>query len=491
MGQWYAIVWTYAAFGLLVLLGLVFWRPKKPASVVTAIAFTYIGALAFLPAASYDFVDEKDVMPIWYIGVLIPTPFLAINKAWIAALAALAVGLRFDWRRIAAFRPSFVDLPIALFCLLPFLQMMVVKETADPSTFKTFLLLTGCWGLPWLLGRVWLHDREGRTVLADALILITLLLLPIAVIEGLSPQRVHGLIYGPAPFAFDGLARAVGFRPLGFFEHGNQYGIWVCAAAFGGWWRARHLRREDHAALRWLAALVLLAMALAAQSAGGIVLLVLAIVWLEFAPLLDRFPWLWRVGFSAFVFAVITLGRQIYVSSKTGYEAPLLRQLTSVFTEARQNSLVWRMDRALDSMGRFTDHLALGQARWDWYRDGALRPWDLTLMLVGQFGLVGLGLIVLAVVCAVMMRRRDLAGGAGSARHVMLGIAAMSIADAFMNTYVFYPALVMLGSLATSPVRIPPRASDGRRFDEDRRASAPEPSWLDSAPAATRPGKKM
>jgi hypothetical protein len=491
MGQWDKIVGTYAAFGLAVTIAMVFVRGVRPERAVKVLAFTYVGALTFLPAAAYDVIMEDVVVPTWYIGALIPSPYIAIDKAWVAALAALVIGLRLDWRRFAAFRPGLIDVPIALFCLLPFAQLLVVQEAPAPSTLITFLLLAGCWGLPWLLGRVWLSDRAGRTALADALVLFTLLLLPIAVIEGLGQPRVHAMIYGPHPFALDGVGRAVGFRPLAFFEHGNQYGIWLAAAAFAGWWRARHARRGDSPGLRWIAAFMLVLMTLAAQSYGAIALLFLAILWLEFAPLLDRFPWLWRIGFGGLLFIAATLAMQLHAGAKTGYEAQPLRMLTGMFGDMHRQSLVWRMDRALDSLEVIKAQLTFGYARWDWYSKGSFRPWDLTLMLVGHFGLVGLCLIILTLVSAMILRRRDLAGAPGSARHLALGVAGIAIADALMNTYVFYPALVMLGALATSPLRPSPRVSPDRLREADRRAVGPEPSWLDRAPAATRPGQKI
>jgi hypothetical protein len=486
MGQWEKIVGVYGTFGLLVAITLVFFGARLPESSKRAIAFTYIGALTFLPAAAYDVVHEEEVIPTWILGALLPTPWHGLNKAWIAAFAALAVGLRLEWRRFASFRPSLIDLPLVLFCLLPFLQMFVVKETPEPSAYRTFLQLAACWGLPWLVGRVWLNDRAGLAALADALVVFTLLLLPIAVFEGLFPQHVHAIIYGPHHFARDGVVRAIGFRPIAFFEHGTQYGIWVGCAAFAGWWRARHQRqRGGRHTLRWLAAIILILMTLAAQSLDATVMLTLAIVWLEIAPLIDRFPWLWRTGMVGLTYFVATFLNQLYVGKQTGQEAPLLRILTAQITPERAQSLRWRVDRAIENLGTFNDHFVFGYATALWSK--GFRPWDMVLMLIGQFGLVGLGLVTLSIVSALTLRSRTLAGGLGSSRHLALGLVGMALVDSLMNCFVFYPALVLLGALATSPVRRPSvRLPEAEWLVEGR-----EPNWLTSAPAATSPGQKM
>jgi hypothetical protein len=496
MTQWDMIVWTYAAIALIFGGVLALYRPKSPEGSVRFIAFTYIGGLTFLPAVAYDGVMPEVIVPTWFIGALIPSKHVVISKVWIAALAALAAGLRLDWRRIAAFRPGLIDMPIALFCLLPFAQAVLVNEVPAPSTFRTFLLLTGCWGLPWFLGRIYLNGLAARIAVADALIICTLLLLPVAVFEGTSLLRLHELLFGPHPFGRDGTVRALSFRPIAFFEHGNQYGIWLAAASFAAWWRARFCKPGENTGLRWLVAFVLIIMTLAAQSFGAIALLFMAIVWLECAPFLDRHRWSWRLALVGIVSFAIVLARQVYVGAKTGYEAPPLSQLTAMFGDMHRQTLVWRMDRALDSIAGIKGQLLFGHARWDWYSSGNFRPWDLTLMLVGQFGLVGLGLVTLTIVSATRLRHSDFAGIRGSTRHLALGLIGMAVIDALMNSYVFYPGLVMLGALASSSsssqfskslreFRERPERDDEPRRDRD-------PSWLtDNAPAAIRPGKKM
>src|SRR5471030_986044 len=69
-----------------------------------------------------------------------------------------------------------------------------------------------------------------------AIVVGLVMIAPIALLEGVMGPRVYGWIYELHPFRADGVARYVGFRPLGFFENGNQYGIWVAATALAAIW---------------------------------------------------------------------------------------------------------------------------------------------------------------------------------------------------------------------------------------------------------------
>ena len=66
--------------------------------------------------------------------------------------------------------------------------------------------------------------------------------LPFSVIEGALGPQVYDRVYGPHPLATDGAERYLGFRPLAFFEDGNQFGIWISLAALAALWLAIAIR---------------------------------------------------------------------------------------------------------------------------------------------------------------------------------------------------------------------------------------------------------
>src|SRR3546814_7823202 len=85
--------------------------------------------------------------------------------------------------------------------------------------------------------------------------------------------RLHTALLGPHPFAYDGTDRYVGYRPQALFEHGNQYGIWCAGAALAAYWRLRVAISGKPRAGWSAAAIILLVMTLASQSAGALLFL--------------------------------------------------------------------------------------------------------------------------------------------------------------------------------------------------------------------------
>ncbi|MBC2652296.1 hypothetical protein [Novosphingobium aerophilum] len=421
-------------------------------------AVIYLGGLALLPAEAYYDIDPNVAVPLWIMGVLIPTPFFMLHKAWIVALTALVAAAWCDFPRLLTFRPKMVDLPVVLFCLWPLAQAVLFVPDPDPPTLRIVMLLIGNWAVPWFLGRIYFSRAEDRVVLIDALILFSLLLLPVSLIETVSPLRVHQLLYGPHPFDADGVTRYWGYRPMAFFEHGNQYGIWIAAAAVAAWWRARFSVGPASRGGQWVLAAILIAMTVSAQSVGAICLMVLAIAWLEVAPWLERHNGIYRLGLLSLTGgAGLVLEGTVSLTS-FGVTADRIARLFGFLEGIGRYSLEWRINRAIANLPQVQSFLVTGRGRWDWYT--TFRPWDLTLMIVGFFGLIGLTLVVLMIVAAVYRPSSIAPAPRQSSRYVALALIGMTIFDALMNTYVFLPALVLLGSLPRKAT--PEQAGAGR-----------------------------
>ncbi len=274
-------------------------------------------------------------------------------------------------------------------------------------------------------------------------------ILPIALIEGAVGPTFYECLYGPRPFNFDGAERYVGFRPLGFFEHGNQYGIWVAATALAAVWLWK-TSVEPRWRGRFLAVAVLsLATALASQSVGAIVLLCAG---LALSLTIGRS--LTRWAFALFLLLIVLAGA-VYLSGKVplrvlAEETPLGRHVVEAMRSSGRGSFIWRIARDQTALPLISTHPLVGTARWDWWRGSNERPWGLAFLILGQFGLIGFifafGAILMPALRALATPR--LAGGFMDSATPLAVIVLMASADALLNSFLFYPAILMAGSLA-------------------------------------------
>ncbi len=144
----------------------------------------------------------------------------------------------FDPDRLLKFRPRWVDIPAAIFCLSHFITS--VLNQIDGSGFydgmSTALTYTVAWGLPYLIGRAYFDDLEGMRDLAVAIFVGGLIYMPLCWIEmRLSPQ-LHVWLYGYHQHSFLQNIRWGGYRPMVFMQHGLMVGMWMCMTALIGVW---------------------------------------------------------------------------------------------------------------------------------------------------------------------------------------------------------------------------------------------------------------
>ena len=318
---------------------------------------------------------------------------------------------------------------------------------------------------------------EGGRQLIASMVAGMAVIVPIALIEGVFGPTVYGWFYGLHPFRFDGIQRYLGFRPLGFFEDGNQYGIWVAATALAAiwlWQSPPSSRMRGHLAA--IAALSL-AVALMSQSWGAILLLGagLALSWTT-----GRSTMRWVLP----VLLLLTLsGGAIYLSGKVPLRAlaentAIGRQMVEIIRSSGRGSIIWRIARDQTALPIIASQPLVGTAQWDWWRKNNERPWGLALLILGQFGLIGL---VLAFGSLLTPALRALAtkGHSGTWRIQpalpLAVIVLMASADALLNSFFFYPAILAAGAL-TPRHRLPHEA---RAADREALGSAGGAGFID------------
>ena len=409
----------------------------------------------FLPPGDHGFTGREDFFPYWILGGGLPSDTW-LDKAWLAPMLALALlgwQVLGRWRRI---RPHWTDAAMLAFCLWPVAQSVWV-DVSLTTAIGTAGYLLALWGSCWMLGRLFLQSEDDAVAFAQHYAGLSILLVPVAIVEGILPLRVHSFAFGVHPLAFDGVERYFGYRPQALFEDGNQYGIWCAGsvvAAFWLWCRVRAEPRsedQDRKARRWASGtLVLGTMLLAAQSVGAVLLGAGGIAILSarngfrIAQQVVPIMMLAMLGLLVLHLSGIVPIRWLVTSTPFGAAA-----LDTIRATGR-GSFAWRIGQDLKILPMLKENLIFGSGHWNWFMPAGTRPWGLPLLLLGQFGLVGSLALGLGLGGALLRQVRSVQA------HTDLGALAaimvvLFLGDAAMNSFLLFPALVAAG--AVSPLQ--------------------------------------
>ncbi|MBJ6122757.1 hypothetical protein [Sphingomonas mollis] len=439
-------------YAIYVLFAVIAMLPFLRLPVRTAVLIVFFGGWILLPVGHYPPV-ATDGLPWWIVGTALPSDML-VTKAWVVAAAALLWGVVFDRRRVSRWRPHWIDLPMAAWCLWPLVDGLIAA-TPSPSPLVACLYVTGCWGLPWLLGRIWIATADDRLALLRAQVWAGLAMLPVAIMEASVGPFLYDAIYAPHPFRTDGMERYVGYRPLGLLEHGNQYGIWICLNALAALWLAFGQAEDDRGRRGLVPAAILTVMAVAAQSIGALLLLVAGLVFLILRSRAFLKPLLGGViGIVALVAAAHLSG--IVPVQRIARDTAFGQEVLGAVRGIGRGSFTWRISQDTKVLPAIHAAPVQGTAQWDWFRRFGTRPWGLAMLIVGQFGLIGLLLAfgsVIAPALAILWRRVAYAAWAADDETLPLAmIVLLAMADATLNSFIYMPAILIAGAIAVRPV---------------------------------------
>lgn len=148
----------------------------------------------------------------------------------------LVATLIFDFQRFTKYKFSWLDLPIIILCVSPFMAS-ISNNLGVYDGLSSALTQTVRYGFPYLLGRLYLGDFLGMKRLAMAIFVSGLIYMPLCLYEIRMSPQLHRMVYGfSGQRQFSQSIRLGGFRPTVFLFHGLSVGMWMMAVTLIGWW---------------------------------------------------------------------------------------------------------------------------------------------------------------------------------------------------------------------------------------------------------------
>jgi hypothetical protein len=395
-----------------------------------------LGGTLFLPA-----FDATEGVPVFRTKTMF--------VAGVVLLVSLALDTR-GWRRL---RLSAFDLPALLLCAAPFLA--AIANDLGPYEGASGVLSTSLtFGAPYLLGRLYLGDREGLADLAGGLVLAGLAYVPFCLWEIRMSPQLHRLVYGFAQTTmFAQNVRLGGYRPSVFMNHGLMVALFMASATLVAYWLWRTGARRALAGLPMGAiAAVLGVTTLLCKSTGAAALLLAGLAVLEGTRLLKR---------PALILLLLAVP-PIYCAARLGGwdgEA-LVTAATGAAGGERAQSVEFRLRNERELVARALERPWLGWGRFgrsrireETGRDLSITDslWVITLGEGGLASLISLWLLlampVVLLVRAAPARHWSERGVASAAALAM--VALLSLVDDLLNTMATPAVLLVSGALVT------------------------------------------
>jgi hypothetical protein len=233
----------------------------------------------------------------------------------------------FDLQRLTRFRPHWLDLPMLIWCVAPFLSS-VANGLGAYDGMSGVIRQTTLWGLPYFIGRLYFSDLQGLRELAIGIFIGGLVYVPLCWLELRMSPQLHNWVYGYHQHLFIQAIRGSGYRPMVFMQHGLMVAMWMATASLiGVWlWRTKALRQLFGIPVSWLV-IVLLITTVLCKSIGALILLAVGAGLLYAVPLL-------KTRRIVYVVAVVPL---LYVGARcVGWNGSELVSAAELFAPAKR-----------------------------------------------------------------------------------------------------------------------------------------------------------
>jgi hypothetical protein len=163
-----------------------------------------------------------------------PVDITRDSAVTLSVLACIAI---FDPAVLLRLRPTWLDLPVVVWCISPFFTSISNGLGAYDGS-ASILSQFWTWGIPYLIGRAYVTNAQALKHLAMVLIVAAVFYVPFILWEVRFSPRLHKQFYGYVTYDHGGTAlrRLGGYRPLVFLRHGLMLGVFMAITSLLGLW---------------------------------------------------------------------------------------------------------------------------------------------------------------------------------------------------------------------------------------------------------------
>lgn len=366
------------------------------------------------------------------------------DKPGAVSYALLLGVVIFDAKRLATLRPRLCDVAVLAWILAG----PVASLTNNLGTHDALAQVwqrAFFWGVPYLVGRLYLNSPEGVRDFFWAMFFSGLLYIPFAAWEIRMSPQLHRIVYGQAQHFFAQTMRGGGWRPMVFMRHGLELSLYLAMATVAGFtlWRQCRVRKVAGIPIQLLVA-ALAGTVVLCKSTGATLLCLLAVT------LSWRSLGLWP---RRALMAIVPSYLAVRIAFHGSIEGALVNA-AAIISPDRAGSLAYRFANEQMLMDNIFQNLAFGSGAWaflnatdDW--TGQVQTavpdslWIIAIASTGLVGLISLQLFTWLPAARAITSRRSAPELLGAGL-----ILSMSVLDSLVNALVPAIVIALAGGLA-------------------------------------------
>lgn len=338
----------------------------------TAVIAAFVGAWMFLPVARYEFsgLPEYTKMSATCLGILLGATL-------------------FDADRLFNIKLTGWDLPMGMWLVSPTISSLS-NGLGMYDGVSAFLNQFTTWGLPYLVGRVYLATPRDLEVLVKAFFLGGIAYIPLCLFEIRMSPQLHRMFYGFYPHPdFAQTIRMGGYRPMVFMEHGLMVGMWMSGSTLCGvWlWMTKAVTDIRGIAMKYLVPALFVTLVLC-KSMGALGLMIIGLVLMYFCR---------RFKTSIFILMFLMLPPTYMVCRSTGlWSGDAIGDMVASVSEERAGSLIFRFENEDILLDKAVQRPVFGWGGWGRARVYNEEGEDISttdglwIIVLGNYGVWGL-----------------------------------------------------------------------------------------------------